>query len=491
MNLDRPNIILIMTDNQSASKLGCYGNPQIGTPHIDSLAASGTQFRQAFCVNAMCSPCRASVFTGLMPSQHGIHNWLDDRLVDQWPEDVSAIDEFVHLPGLLKQAGYVTGLFGKYHLGAPAKAQLGFDEWVTMATGHTRSFYGNEMIRHGERTIFEGHSVNYFADAALDFLDRQRMADTPFFAFIPFNGPYGHWPSIAGTADHDFAAMYSNADMSFVPREGLNPHVLDRFAQRVSNGTVREQFKGPLILPNNRDALRNYCSQISLIDHHVGRIVAKLEETGLSENTVVIFTSDHGFSLGHHGIWGHGAASFPASAHGPSYHIPLIMAGPDIQPASVRADMVSQIDLFPTMARLAGCPDRAGLPSAARDLFATDIGVEDPAVFMEQEETRAIRTKDWLYVHRFSKAPSYTFEDELYDLRRDGEERQSLINSADHQDKLAQLHDRLSRYFVDYAEPAYDLWCGGSAKSNVTFDGLWRDAWGEDWRPQAFGATAS
>ena len=89
--MKRPNIILIMADNQPADLLGCYGNDEVRTPHLDALAKRGRQFAQAYCVNAMCSPCRASVLTGLMPSQHGLHNWLDDNLMDQWPTNWSAI----------------------------------------------------------------------------------------------------------------------------------------------------------------------------------------------------------------------------------------------------------------------------------------------------------------------------------------------------------------------------------------------------------------
>ena len=115
--INRPNILMIMTDNQPADMLGCYGNDEVLTPHIDQLAATGTRFSNAFCVNAMCSPCRASVLTGLMPSAHGVHTWLDDGLASEWPEGWNAIGEFATLPGQLKSTGYSTALIGKYHLG--------------------------------------------------------------------------------------------------------------------------------------------------------------------------------------------------------------------------------------------------------------------------------------------------------------------------------------------------------------------------------------
>ena len=99
----RPNILMFMSDNQPAELLGCYGNDEIHTPHIDQIAASGIQFDNAFCVNAMCSPCRASVLTGLMPSQHGIHTWLDDRIMESWPDKWNAIGEYKSFPTILKQ----------------------------------------------------------------------------------------------------------------------------------------------------------------------------------------------------------------------------------------------------------------------------------------------------------------------------------------------------------------------------------------------------
>ena len=106
MNNKRPNILLFMSDNQSADFIGCYGNNEIKTPNIDLLAFNGMKYLSAYCSNAMCSPCRASVLTGLMPSAHGIHNWLDDNLESQWPDKWNAIGEFDSFPIKLKEAGY-------------------------------------------------------------------------------------------------------------------------------------------------------------------------------------------------------------------------------------------------------------------------------------------------------------------------------------------------------------------------------------------------
>ncbi|NKQ34644.1 MAG: sulfatase-like hydrolase/transferase [Chloroflexi bacterium] len=200
-----PNILFIMTDNQPAELLGCYGNEEIHTPHLDRLAAQGIRFDNATCVNGMCSPCRASVLTGLMPSQHGIHTWLDDRLMDSWPPEWNGIAEFAALPELLRQNGYRTALIGKYHVGAPFAPQNGFEHWVTFPYGHTRSFWGNEIIENGRTHTYPGHSVDCFTEKAVEYIQHYD-ADAPFFLFLTYNAPYGHWPAIQGPGIGGLAA---------------------------------------------------------------------------------------------------------------------------------------------------------------------------------------------------------------------------------------------------------------------------------------------
>ncbi len=489
--MKRPNIILFMSDNQPADLLGCYGNDEVKTPHLDMLADRGVRFKNAFCVNAMCSPCRASVLTGLMPSQHGIHNWLDDRLMQHWPHNWSAIGEFNNLPTVIKRAGYATAMIGKFHLGVPFVPQLAFDHWVTFPHGHTTSFYNNDVIDQEERYRFEGHTVDFFTEKTIEYLEHQADKDDPFFAFVPFNGPYGHWPAIKGRPDMEFADLYDNADMHSIPREGLSGDVLERFGLRVSEGGVREQFKGPLLLPNNVESLRNYFAQVSLIDDGVGRILETLERLGLDEDTIVIYTSDHGFSLGHNGVWGHGAAAFPASVHRASYNIPMIMAGGSLAHGYQVDSFVSQIDLFPTLATLVGSAEsRPSLPSSARDLgpaLRREELVGADAVFYEQEESRAIRTNEWLYAMRFQGSETYPMQDELYRLIDDPLEKSNLIDDPENAATIAELRNRVSSFFETYAVPDYDLWRGGRAKSNVTYQKLWQDAWGAQWAPEFSG----
>ena len=168
----------------------------------------------------------------------------------------------------------------------------------------------------------------------------------------------------------------------------MNRRVIERYTQRVveAGGTPHERFAGPLLLPNDTTSLRNYFAQTSLIDDAVGRIMTALDENGLAEDTIVIYTADHGFSLGHHGIWGHGLAAWPSSMLRPSYHVPLVMAGPGIATAD-HDGLVSQIDIPNTLLHAAGAA-----------LIETDrhdsrvIALDDPgrpvrdALCIEQEE---------------------------------------------------------------------------------------------------------
>ena len=483
MSYSRPNILLFMSDNQSADFIGCYGNPEVITPNIDLLAETGMKFTSAFCVNAMCSPCRASVLTGMMPSAHGIHNWLDDNLENFWPDNWNAIGEFENLPSQLKKHGYINAIIGKYHLGKAWKSPLAFDHWVTFPHGHTKSFYNNQIIDNNKNYHYEGHSVEFFTQKTVDFLKEQERSSKPFFCFVPFNGPYGHWPSIKGRSDNKFANLYDNCELTSVPREGINKRVIDRYNFRIleNKGNLPEQFLGPLLLPNNKESLRNYFSQTSLIDHGIGRILNELKSLKLFENTIIIYTSDHGFSLGNHGIWGHGLAAWPSSIHRPSFNIPLIFSGPGIK-RGISNTLVSQLDLSNTILNLAEIDSLNGKWVDSRSIdMSNEKDEKRTMIYMEQEETRAIRTKDWLYMERFNIDKMPKLYPELYNLKKDPDEREDLSNNKKYFSVIKDLSIRMHNYFDEHANSKYDLWKGGSAKSNVANLSFWKNVWGDQW----------
>ncbi len=487
MSYKRPNILLIMSDNHPAELLGCYGNSEIHTPQLDRMAQQGLQFNNAFCVNGMCSPCRASVLTGLMPSQHGIHTWLDDRVMVNWPPDWNAIAEFASLPEILKTEGYESALIGKYHLGMPFKPQNGFDHWVTFPYGHTRDFWNNRVIENGKQYVYPGHAVDYFTEKAVDYIKSHNAAsESPFFMFLTYNAPYGHWPATQGPAQNRFADMYAETAMTSIPREGLSAAAIKRYDLKKDQSGGGIDYRAELQTPNDLTSLRNYFSQMSMVDDGVGQVLAALEQQGLTEDTLVIYTCDHGFSLGHNGFWGHGQATWPSNTHRAAFSIPLLIRhAPSIAPAQESNLLISQIDLFATVLEYAGV-DRVNIPDSSPSqslapLLGGDTFNGEDAVYMEQEETRAIRTPQWLYMKRFKGSPQNPFTDELYDLVNDPAEKVNLIAEATLSEVAAALSERIDTFFQQYNIPKYDLWQGGRAKSNSDKPWLWQDAWGKGW----------
>lgn len=482
-----PNIILIFTDNQQAATLGCYGNPEIHTPNLDHLSANGVTFDNAFCPNAFCSPCRASVLTGKLPSQHGVHSWIDDRQMDQWPGGWHALDGMNTLPKALKSKGYATALVGKYHLGQPTSPAEGFDNWITLEAGHVRSFYRNRIFDNGAVYDQTGHSVDFFTDKGVDFIKAQAKADTPFFLYLPFPAPYGHWPATKEADENRHSARYAACPMHSIPREGLSKAAVDGFMLRNDESSEGLDFSMLMRAPNDLATLRNFYSQISMVDDGVGKIMDTLDKLGIADDTLLIFTTDHGLSTGEHGFWGHGAATLPSNLHRAAHAIPMIMRQPGITQSGARSKlMVSGLDVFATILDHAGVPapdentpSRSLMPVlSGSDL--SDWGAD--AVFSEQEETRVIRTPKWAYFKRFDKGP-IAFGDELFDVENDPRETTNLAEDPAFAKIRQTLEDQLSAFFDTYAQDRADLWKGGVPIQHSERKKFWRDAWGEEWQP--------
>lgn len=227
--------------------------------------------------------------------------------------------------------------------------------------------------------------------------------------FLSYNGPYGHWPAIKNPAKNRFAERYTDTPMHSVPREGISRETFERALLMMQNSGEGMDYSATLHIPNDMTSLRNYFSQMSLVDHGVGQVITALQRQGLDENTLIIYTSDHGFSLGHHGFWGHGQATWPANTHRAAFSIPLIMRYPEpISPETTPQQTVSQIDLFDTMLDYAGVENEWQTPS--RSLVDIDDDWQN-VIYMEQEETRSVRTDRWLYMQRFNGCDKYDLPD--------------------------------------------------------------------------------
>lgn len=487
---NKPNIVLIFTDNQQASTLSCYGNSEVHTPNLDRLASQGMKFDNAFCPNAFCSPCRASVLTGTLPSQHGVHSWIDDRNMPDWPSGWHALNGMQTLPGLLKDDGYATALVGKYHLGEPTTPAEGFDHWVTLEDGHVRSFYCNRIFDNGNVYEQPGHSVDFFTTKAKEFMVDQVADDNPFFLFLPYPAPYGHWPATQATDENRHTKRYADCPMNSIPREALNKKAVDGFLMNNAESTTDLDFSMLMRAPNDLPTLRNYYSQISMVDDGVGEIMASLKELGIDDNTLLIFTTDHGLSVGQHGFWGHGGGSFPSNLHHAAHSIPLIVRQQGlVSEAQTSNLMVSNMDLYSTILDHAGVvPPDTDYPLPSRNLMPvlkgdmpTDWG--DDAVYSEQEETRVIRTQKWALFKRFDGPTNQGIGDELYDVENDPQETTNLSGLAEHSKTEAELNAMLTEFFRRYVRAEADLWTGGAPIQNSMRQSFWRDAWGEQWAP--------
>ena len=483
----QPNIVLVFTDNQQAATLGCYGNSEIHTPNLDRLSRTGVTFDNAFCPNGFCSPCRASVLTGKLPSQHGVHSWIDDRRMHEWPEDWHALDGMYTLPKALKSKGYATALIGKYHLGQPTSHAEGFDHWVTLEAGHVRSFYRNRIFDNGEVYDQTGHSVDFFTQKGVEFIERQSEAGSPFFLYLPYPAPYGHWPATREPDVNRHTARYADCPMHSIPRTSLSKAAVDGFLLRNEESSEELDFSMLMRAPNDLATLRNFYSQVSMVDDGVGTIMAMLEKCGITEDTLLIFTTDHGLSTGEHGFWGHGAATFPSNLHRAAHSIPMIMRQPGLTQEGQRSDlMVSGMDVFATILDHAGVEqdgDRVPSRSLMPILHGSDLGDwGNDVVYSEQEETRVIRTPKWAYFKRFAGA-NVQFGDELYDVELDPQETTNLADDPAHAKARKSLDDQLTAYFATYAEPRADLWKGGVSIQHSERTRFWQEVWGEEWQP--------
>jgi len=473
-----PNLLLGWADVQAIDTMSAYGNDRIETPNLDALAESGIVFENAYCTSPVCTPSRSSIMTGKWPHETGcILN------------NVSLEAEEQCLPELVGDH-YATGYMGKWHLGDEVFAQHGFDEWVSIEDMYTeyysakrsrdaRSSYHHFLVENGFEPDIEGDDgpgrfsrefaaslpeeyskPKFLADRANDFIRDHR--DERFLLSVMFLEP--HFPYTGPRDD-----QYEPAD---VPLPENFDH--DGFADQ--SDFIRERREAWLDDPENyplskrappikkewRELISNYWGLVSLVDTHVGRILDTLRECGLEDETIVVFTSDHGDQLGSHKLWRKGVM-FEESTR-----IPLLLRLPDSDRNGTRISArMSQIDLVPTVLDAMGQPrpghlsGRSWLPDLDGDGKRDDEDVfiehhaHTPEALAERETlegatdeeireaistyTRCIVTSDgWKYVYRSESG------DSLYDLNDDPNETRNLAADPAYADRLQDLRERLT-----------------------------------------------
>ncbi|HBQ64025.1 MAG TPA: sulfatase [Clostridiales bacterium] len=444
----RPNIIVMLSDDQGAWAMGCAGNPEIITPNLDRMAAAGVRFENFFCTSPVCSPARASLLTGRIPSQHGIHDFLGGG--NMGPDAVEYLAGQKGYTDFLAEAGYVCGLSGKWHLGDSRRPQKGFSHWYAHQGGGG-PYYNAPMIRDGEPVTEEGYLTERITDDALDFLETvagrgqdgeaggmQAGGKQPFYLSVHYTAPHAPWIS---NHPREFVELYAECAFASCPQEPVHPWNIDP-----EHGFNR-----------SRENLMGYFASITAMDFHIGRILDKVEALGIGSETLLVFLSDNGHSCGQHGYWGKGNTTFPLNMYDTSVKVPAIFCWPGGFPAGrVSQAMVSGYDFMPTLLEAAGLADPEAEKLPGRSFLSVLQGEAEQVrgevvVFDEYGPVRMIRTREWKYVHRYPFGPH-----ELYDLVQDPGERENLIGRGDQAELAAGLRERLDRWFIRYVDPALD-----------------------------------
>ena len=479
-----PNLLFILTDNQPASLMGTYGNSDVRTPNIDQLASEGIRFDHAFAVNGMCSPTRATLMTGLMPSQHGVHNWLDDNMMADWPREWSAIAEFRTLPLTLRNRGYQTALIGKWHLGQPWRASIGYQHWVTFTDGHTIDFWNNTVIDNDETYPVSGqHIVDFFTDKAVEYIENYD-GDKPFYLQLNFDGPYLNPPTNMGPARNRHYESYVGQEFPSFPRVAVNRNILQQVLSADTNEFMKEKLALAIGMHNDPATMANVASQNTIVDDGVGRVMAALEEAGLDENTLVIYSSDQGNFYGHHGLWQHQTATTPTSLYEVALNVPLIVRHKgSIEPGQTNDRLIGQYDMPVTILEYLGIRGVIFDGSPGRSFSAQLKGSKDAwedLVFFEQEESRGVRTPEYAYWKRLDT----TGGDALYDMVNDPGQDTNIVEEEGMTAVVKELDNLLTGFFDTNSDQQYDLWRGGFAKGSVIRPEMFQRIYGDDWSPR-------
>ena len=439
-----PNILFLMTDQMQGRVLE-PDNP-CQTPNLDRLAARGVRFRRAYTPNAVCSPARASLMTGLLPHNHGV--LFVEHTVD---DDQAALRlQYPHWAQRLTEAGYRTGYFGKWHV--ERSNQLDRFGWQQQdaLTGQTDWNAANFSL---ERFLESppGYEPNRFygvcdlpasqrgmgkkTDAALTFLDAAFTESAPWCCFVSFTEP--HDPFFC----HEEA--FTQYDVEAIPLPpNLNnnlsgqPNLYKRCAQVWSDWTVRE----------HREAAACYYASISEIDQQFGRLLERVDGAGQLENTIVVLTSDHGDFLGAHGLYCKNIGAFEEA-----YNIPLVVAGPGVASSAVSDARVGLQDVGQTLLELAGgqpledIDGRSFAPVLADPHDTSDYQIGFAEYFGGRYiiSQRLLWDGDWKLVHN-----GFDY-DELYNLAADPYETNNLAQDPVHAEQLQAMTRQMWQIVVD------------------------------------------
>ncbi len=442
--VDHPNILFILTDDQAAWAVGASGNADAHTPNIDRLYREGAVLTNAFVTTPVCSPSRAGLLAGRYGTEVGITDWINPRGGEfQRKEDTLGLDpESPTWVRRLRGAGYQTALVGKWHLGTLDRfhpSHFGYERFAGFRAGGA-SLENPELEVDGVTKTVPGLTVDILTDYAIDFL-RERDADKPFLLSLHYRSPHAPW--LPGAPED--LAPYANKPIA-IP----DPDFSDLDTQKVEHD------------------MREYLSSVTGVDRNLGRVLAALDELGLAANTAVIFTSDHGYNVGHHGLLHKGNGGWMTNAtrdipfndprkvrpnmFDTSLRVPCVVRWPGVvRPGAKVERVVTNLDWYQTILAIAGLPRETDQRVHGRNFLPLLRGERarwDDTFYGEysihhytQADLRMLRTPRWKLVRDLHNPG----RDELYHLATDPNESHNLIDDA----KSAKQLKRLDRELKD------------------------------------------
>jgi arylsulfatase A-like enzyme len=447
--IQRPNLVVILADDVRWDDLGYAGHPFSRTPHLDRLAREGVQFRNAFAVTPLCSPSRATLLTGLYPHTHGITDNTDRS---------AASHRLATFPQTLQRAGYETAFLGKWHMGNDDSRRPGFDHWVCLK-GQGSSFDA-ELNINGATVKTTGHVTDALTERAVSFLEQPRSK--PFLLY------FAHKAVHPETVQRTDGSLSDPNASHFVPAKrheqlyaGMKvPRRPNAVAPRDKPALQRDLPGLPPLGPatgSSDESILGRLRMLAGIDDSTGRLLRALAESGQLDRTLVVFTSDHGYFYGEHGL-----SVERRLAYEEAIRIPLAMRLPPlIKPGAARDQLVLTADLAPTLLELAGIKPPDGLQGRSLVPLLQRDGRELRAAFLIEHHSdsvfprvanmgyQAVRTRRWKLIHYVD----LTGMDELYDLRNDPFEMRNLIAEPRAARDLRRMRDELSRLLKQTAAP--------------------------------------
>jgi uncharacterized sulfatase len=447
----RPNVLFVLTDDQAPWALSLTGHPHMQTPHLDELFRGGAYLRHCLTPTPVCSPARTSIMTSRYGTELGITDWIKPGT----EPDLGLAPRTPVWPQFLQGAGYQTALIGKWHLGVQPHqhpTKFGFDYFLGMTEGGAAPKNPRFEVNGVFQTI-QGFTVDVVTDEAIRWL-RLREAQRPFCLCVHYREPH--------------AAYVPTRDEDWEPFATLDPQLPNPDYPKLD-------------IEKAKRITREYLACVHGVDRSVGNLLGELERQGIDQNTVVIYSSDHGYNIGHHGIWHKGNASWllteppPGSDNVPrgqrpnmfdtSLHVPTAVRWPGVtKPGTVIDQTVSHLDWFPTILEIAGVaiPDGASLRGRSIVPLLKGTGVNWDNDFYGQYSThhqsrthmRVYRTPEWKLIRDFLNEG----RDELYNLREDPGETRNLLASEDPAVKgvVTDLHQRLLTRMEAIGDPVLE-----------------------------------